>query len=79
MTEDKNGNQVETDENGYIVFNAPDASTVKELEIGQVNLNPFAKEACFYFTIESLMGGEGYIRVIFNTTYNIKENMTVDI
>ena len=79
ITQDKTLNKIETDENSYVVFNAPDAATEKEVYIGKVNLNPFASKAYFYFTVESLLS-DGFIRVTCTPTYDAnKTNINADI
>ena len=78
VTKDSNNNDIETDENDYVVFNVPDETTVKDVNIGEVSLDPIAKKAYFYFTIESIMG-DGFIRVLLNSTYETKKNIKVDV
>ena len=75
---DSNNNEIERDSNDYVVFNAPDTQTDKDVYIGDVNLNPYASKAYFYFTIESLMNS-GFIRVLCNPTYETKINMNASI
>ncbi|MBO5394299.1 MAG: BspA family leucine-rich repeat surface protein [Clostridia bacterium] len=76
---DSKGNEIERDANDYVVFNAADATSEKDVYIGEVNLNPYASKAYFYFTIESLMDS-GYIRVLCNPTYGENtSNMKTDI
>ena len=78
ITKDKDNNEVDGLENGYVVFNAVDPETSTEVYIGDVTLNPLASKAYFYFTVQSMLG-EGFVRVLCNPIYTIKNNMTVKI
>ena len=76
---DSNENEIERDAQDYVVFNANDNTSEKDVYIGEVNLNPYASKAYFYFTIESLMDS-GYIRVLCTPTYNEdRKNIDADI
>ncbi|MBQ8444164.1 MAG: BspA family leucine-rich repeat surface protein, partial [Clostridia bacterium] len=77
VTTDSSGNQVETDANGYIVYNAPDDAGDKEVYIGDFTLNPQMQQVVFYFTVKSLMN-KGYVRVLFTPNYTTKTNVKVD-
>ena len=68
------------DDNGYITFKASDTegAPAAEMFLGDVKLNPYAKKAYFYFTIESLQG-RGYVRVLCNATYETKQNINANI
>ena len=72
---DKEGNEVDN-ENGYVVFNAPDESVPASVYIGDFSLTPTTPQLEFYFTIENLLE-EGYVQAVVGKNCTTQNNMTV--
>ena len=69
-TKDASGKTI-TDTNGYVVFNAPDAYSEKEVVIPDVNLTPQYPTVEFLYTITNL-NEQGYVQ------YDLIENLTTN-
>ncbi|MBE7073520.1 MAG: hypothetical protein E7379_00240 [Clostridiales bacterium] len=73
---DDKGNKV-TDENGFVVINAPDENG-KSVEIGDFSLTPANQEVVFYFTIENILG-EGFLNISVIVTLETQNNVDYEI
>ena len=69
-TKDTNGTTI-TNEQGYVVFNAPDEYSEKEIVIPNVNLSPATPKVEFLYTITNL-NEQGYVQ------YDLLENLTTN-
>ncbi|MBO5394325.1 MAG: BspA family leucine-rich repeat surface protein [Clostridia bacterium] len=72
---DKDGNEVDN-ENGYVVFNAPDESVPASVYIGDFSLTPTTPQLEFYFTIENKLE-TGYVQAVVGKNCTTQNNMTV--
>ncbi|MBO5394420.1 MAG: BspA family leucine-rich repeat surface protein [Clostridia bacterium] len=79
IQEDLDGNII-TNDNGYLIFNAPEQSRTETVKIDEIKLSPKTAKVIFYYTIENL-SDQGYIKYDFlqeldEATFS---NMSIDV